>query len=135
MQQPGLYMGKTMTTSQATCETRYTGYAFRNEWRSSYVYPHSNLFVAVTELCNLVAPSEPGRCLRSAAVSDLIFPWISTSFGVRPSHTLDLAHGTVFHHLSEPQRLYLNPRVTTCAIDHMIGLSPSAKVHYSGIHL
>ena len=24
---------------------------------------------------------------------------------------------------------------TTCTNDHMIGLSPSAKVHYSGIHL
>jgi len=125
---------KNMTTSPATCETRYTGFAFRNEWRSGYVYPHLNLFLAATEFCNLVAPSEPRRRLRSAAVSALILPWVTTSFGDRPSHTLDLAHGTIFHHSSEPKRLYLNPRVTTCAIDHMIGLSLSANVHYSGIH-
>ena len=29
----------------------------------------------------------------------------------------------------------LNPRVTACANDHMIGLSPSAKAYYSGILL
>ena len=37
----------------------------------------------LTELCNLVARSEPRRCLLSAADGDLIIPRTTTSFGNR----------------------------------------------------